>query len=103
MPAYRYESEDGAWFEEFAHMSAAPPIGSVIVRDEVEYRRVPGRIGASVRRDTHFTSKSLPRNWPYAKRHNAQGQPQFGSKAEVSEAVERSQDTKMDAVEHDAL
>ena len=103
MPVYRYESEAGAWFEEFAHMSEAPAIGALVVREGVEYRRIPSRIGAAVKADTHFTSKSLPRNWPYAKRHNAQGQPQFGSKAEVTEAVARSQDTKMDAVEHDAL
>lgn len=37
-----------------------------------------------------FSSISLPLNWPYAPRHNAQGEAVFHSQREVREAVARA-------------
>ncbi len=44
----------------------------------------------AVKSDVHFTSRSRPRHWPYAKRHDAQGRPQFASRAEAVEAATRA-------------
>ena len=44
----------------------------------------------AVKSDIHFTSRSRPRWWPYAKHHNAAGQPQFESRKEAVEAATRA-------------
>ena len=51
------------------------------------FMRVPISPQAAVSPNFHFTSKQLPLHYPFAKRHNARGEPQFDSIKEVRECI----------------
>lgn len=101
MPTYPYRDETGGMHYIYAPMRDAPPIGERRVLDGVECVRIVGAQQDRVIEDRHFTSRTLPRNWPHAKKFDGEGRPQFGSKREVDEAVARSQDSKMDAMAYE--
>lgn len=76
----------------------APRIGDWIRVGRERFWRVPTLPQTACKATRHFTSTSLPRNWPFAKRHEpGTGKPQFDSMAEVREAERRSQDAPHEA------
>lgn len=92
MPEYEFEAADGSRILETMRMSDAPKFGARIRRNGKTYVRVPSRPGSvKVAPNVGFSSISLPLNWPYAPRHDADGQAVFHSKREVSEALARAQ------------
>lgn len=69
--------------------------------ETIEYDGLTWRLASEPGSDTRiavketidgFKSRSLPKNWPYAKRHAADGACVFHSRKEVNEAVDRAND-----------
>lgn len=92
-PLYVFSDGKGETFERFYPAEKAPQIGATIRVGGKRYRRVATLPVTAAKPNRHFTSNALPRNWPYAKRHEpGTGKPQFDSMREVREAERRSQD-----------
>lgn len=87
---YVYRNAAGEEIELDKPMSEAPPVGHVLLKDGVRFIRQPGNICPIVKQDVHFQSESLPRNWKYAPRVDAQGKPLFDGMREVREAVAKA-------------
>ena len=96
MPRYPFQAADGRRMECFYPMSEAPPIGSTLVVDGVEYVRQAVIPNAAIVPDTNFTNWTLSRKDAEAMGHkefDENGCAVFSSKRAVDELVSRSQDT----------
>lgn len=56
-----------------------------------------------IEKDLHFVSDQLPKNWPFAKQHDAEGRARFDSVAEVRECLAHAQDHGEQILYNDAL
>jgi hypothetical protein len=86
VPTYEFEDTQGRYVTRDMPIGTAPKIGET--RDGLT--RIPSRPLAKVAPNVGFSSISLPLNWPYAPRHDKDGQAVFHSQREVREAVARA-------------
>lgn len=98
MTTYVFKNKRGQYLEKEMDPETVPRIGEWIRQGRERYYRMPSMPQAACKKDRHFTSNGLPRNWPYAKDHEpGTGKPRFDSMAAVREAEARSQDAPHEA------
>jgi len=93
VPLYAFQDETtGEIVEELFPMEEAPGFGErIVIGNRTLVRVVAGAPQAKPAPDRMHTSQSLPRWWPYAPRHDAEGRPQFTGAREIREAQAKAQ------------
>lgn len=82
-------------------MAEAPSIGSLVVIDGVELRRIPSVIQQTAMPSEAFEAISRPDWWPYAPRHTESGRPIFHNRREAKDAAAFARDSGED-IHYDA-
>lgn len=90
MATYEFEDSEGRYVTVEMPIGTAPKIGTTAKVGGRLLTRIPSRPLAAVAENIGFSSLSLPLNWKYAPRHNAQGEAEFHSMREVRESVARA-------------